>query len=500
MGSNLLWNAIVICFQPSNLGLIILGFLLGHLFGLLPGLSGMVAVAILIPLSYGMEMAPALIFLISILGGGTFAGSITAILLGIPGQAMNAMTILDGHPLALQGKGAMAIGASATASALGSVFSLILLALSIPFVNRIVLLFSPPECFAIVTVGMVAIAMASVGQMLNGLISGALGLLFASIGFNSVVGGLRFTYGIDYLWGGIPAVPVFVGIYAVGEFIDLAVRRKEITPAKITNIGQGLWDGVKSVFEHWFLWLRCTIIGFIVGVIPGLGGDAAAVITYAHAVQTEKNTENFGKGDIRGVIAPESSNNSKDGGQLMPTFALGIPGSVPMAILMGAFLIHGIQPGQNMFTTHLNIVWIVIVAYSLSNIFTSLFGMALGGQLAKLVNLPPPTYMPAIIIMGLLGAYVASYSFTDVLVTVTIGFVGYALKVFNFPRIPLIIGYVLGGLFEKFYFQSLQMSRGSYMIFFTRPVVLVLWAFLILSLVLYFRQSFKKKEHIEVIE
>lgn len=481
-----------VVFQMHHILLIIGGSLLGHMFGLMPGLSGMIAVAILIPLSYNMGLATAMIFLISILGGGTFAGSITAILLGIPGQAMNAMTVIDGHPLAKQGKGVMAVGASATSSAMGSLLSLVILALTIPIISKIVLLFSPPEEFVIIVIGLIAIAMASRDAFVNGMIGGFLGILISFIGYNNIVGGLRFTYGLDYLWDGVPMIPVFVGLYAVTSFIDLGRQRGKRITQQFEAEGKGLLEGVIAVFKNWFLWLRCSIIGMIVGAIPGLGGDTAAVICYSHAVQTEKNTENFGKGDIRGVIAPEAANNSKDGGQLMPTFGLGIPGSVAMAILLGAFLIHGIKPGTNMFAENLDIIWITLIAYAISNIFTSFFGMAAGAQIARLIMLPSATYMPIVVVLGMLGAYVSNYSMGDMIATLMFGVLGYALKVYNIPRVPFIIGYILGPLAEKFYFQSLQIARGSYFVFVNNSVtIIVLWALLIISMISYW-QPWKK--------
>lgn len=483
---NALTEGLAVVFQWQNILLIVVGFLIGHLFGLLPGLSSLVAIAILIPWTYSMSLDAAMVFLMAIQGGGIFAGSITSILIGIPGQAVNAMTLNDGYPLGRQGRGAYAIAAAGTASALGSTFSVLLLALMIPFMIRILKLFSPPEVFVFVVFGLFCLAMASRGAYLKDLISGALGLLVSMIGFNNVVGGTRYAFGMDYLWNGLPMIGMFIGMFAVSEFISIAIQRSGGIKAEIASRGFGAVEGIKSVFKHWFLWLRCSIFGFIIGVIPGLGGVAASLVSYSHALQTEKNTQNFGKGDIRGVIAPESSNNAVDGGALIPTLGLGIPGSPVMAILLGAFILHGIRPGTNMFQDNLTTVWALLFAYIIANYLTSAFGIGIAEQLAKLLRLPPLTYMPVIVVVGLVGSYVANYDPIDLVTTVGFGILGYVLMVSGFSRLSFVIGFILGPLTEQYYFQSLQMWYGDYKVFlFHSPLAIVLWVILIVTQGLY---------------
>lgn len=492
------------------LSVVVLGTIIGHVFGLLPGLSGMVAVSILIPITYDMSFVTALAFLISILGAGTFGGSITAILIAIPGTSTSVMTVIDGYPLAKQGRALYAIVLAGVASALGSLFSIVIFIVLLPLFNKMFFLFGAPEKFLFILLGLVTVAFSVKGQVINGLLGGVIGILVSLIGFSSVAGGLRFTMDIDQLWDGVASIPFFVGTFAVAEFIDISTKAaglKKIAakPGDIVEIDsrepalKQVRQGTLDVLKHWFLFARSSVIGFIIGFIPGIGGSAAQMITYTHAVQSAKDKSKFGHGDIRGIIAPESANNAKDVGQLLPTFGLGIPGSVEMSILLGAFMIHGIQPGTNLFDTHLSTVWVVIVCLAIANILSSAIGITLGAKLVRWLQMPPVIYMSVVIGFALLGAYVTKYQFSDIVIAVIFGFIGYAMKIFGINRVTFVVAFILGEMLELYFWQSATVSRGNYSIFFVNSAAtVVIWLLLLSSVIIYFRPElqawFKKNE------
>ena len=303
---------------------LVLGTLLGMLFGILPGLGGPQVLALLLPITYGMHAELAMVLLVGAMSSIAFGGSIPAILINTPGTGQSAATCFDGFPLAQQGKAGMAIGAAATASCLGAVFGAIILTVILPIGRLVVLAFSYPEYFMLALMGLSVIAVVSIGSLWKGLVAACLGLIFSTFGYDPITGSVRFTFGSDYLWDGIRLMPAFIGLFAIGETLDLFLKRGKIAQAYTGKIG-GVTQGVKAVFRNFGLFLRCSIIGTIVGIVPGVGGAVSNFLAYGHAVQVSKNPENFGKGDIRGVIAPEAGNDAKDGGALVPTLIFGIP-------------------------------------------------------------------------------------------------------------------------------------------------------------------------------
>lgn len=466
------------------------GSFLGQLFGILPGLTGSVAMALLIPMTFGMSPEQAMALLGGAMGAATFGGSITAILFNTPGTPNNAATSLDGYPLAQQGKAGFALGAAATASALGAIMGLIVLMAVIPVMRQVVLAFGPPEFFLLAIFGLTIIASISEGSFLNGLIAGALGLLISMVGLSPVAVDKRFTFGSLFLWDGIKLVPALIGLFAIAEMINLIVNAKTISRSG-TTIRGGILEGIKSVFQNFFLFLRCSAIGTFIGAIPGVGGSVSNFVAYTHAVQTEKNGK-FGSGDIRGVIASESSNDAKDGGALIPTLSLGIPGCPTSAMIMGGLLIHGIFPGKELIVDNLPLVFTLIVTLALSNIITSTVGLLLGKQLVKVTTMPTSILAPIIIVFTVIGAYAARMSMGDLWVGVFFGVLGYWMMKANFSRIPIIIALVLGPLAEQSFHTALQISRGSYAVFFKRPFSLLLIVMIAFSVAFPFVQNRRK--------
>jgi putative tricarboxylic transport membrane protein len=484
-------EAASLMFQWPDCLLLIAGTLIGELFGALPGLGGVIAIALLIPLTYEMSMVQAMMLLMTAQGGSAFGGSISAILINIPGESVNAATTLDGYPLAKQGKAATALGASATASAFGAMFGVLILMFSIPLMYKVALVFGPPEMFALAILAMTTIAAVTEGSLLKGLIAAGLGVLISFIGFNRVIGGVRFTFGSSYLWDGIKLIPAVIGLFAIAQAIDLAVKGVPIAE-KAQLVRGSVWEGIKSVPKNKWVFLRSSIIGTLIGVIPGVGGAVANWLAYGQAVQMSKEPESFGKGNIQGVIAPEAANDAKDGGALIPTLALGVPGSAYCAVLLGAFLVHGIIPGPTLFEQYLEVVWVIIFSLVISNILTSVVGVVLAKHLVKITTIPAVFLAPVVCILGLLGAFATRLNITDALVAFIFGVVGYFMMKYRFPRVSLLIALILGHMAEKTFFQSFQMARGSYAIFLTRPISLVLFAVAIVSFLYPYIRSYSR--------
>lgn len=458
--------------DPYNFLLIVLATLLGLLLGVLPGLGGPIGLALLIPITFQLEPNVAIMIMAATLGGTAFGGSITAILLNTPGDAPNAATLLDGYPMARDGRGGEAIAAAAVSSAGGALVGIILLVLTIPFIRPISLAFGPPQIFWLAIIGLATIAVVTRGSVLTDLISGAFGLLLAFHGLNAVTGTARFTWGTTYLLDGFPLIPLIIGLFAIAEIIKLASTGSSI--AKSELVEGGVWTGIRSTVDNWALFLRSSVLGWFIGVIPGAGGTVANFLAYIQAEQTASNPETFGKGDIRGVIASESANDAKDGGSMVPTLGLGIPGSASTAILLGAFVIHGITPGPLLFRDNLQIVFIIIFALIISNILTSTVGILSANLLVKVTRIPISMVAPVILAIALIGSFAIRSNFMDVGVAVAFGIIGYLMIKYQMSRVAIVIALVLGPIAEANFHRALQITRGDYGTFYGDPLSLVL--------------------------
>ena len=477
-------QAIAHLFTLQSLSYLTLGTAIGLLFGVIPGLGGTTALALLIPMTFGMEPDAAIVLVGGIMGGVPFGGSISAILLNTPGVAPNAATCFDGYPLARKGKAGMAIGAAATASALGGLIGVGVMLAVIPIAKAIVLLFGPPEFFMLGVLGLSAIAVSTGGKLIRGLISGGFGLILAFVGFDEVGGGLRYTAGIEYLWDGVQLVPVLIGLFAIAEMINLmTVGGRVATGASAASFGN-VMAGVKAVFNNITTLLRGSAIGAFIGAVPGIGGTVASFLSYTFARQISKDPESFGHGNIQGVIASEAANNAKDGGSLIPTLAFGIPGSAEMAVFLGVLVLHGFEPGPRLLLDHEDVIYGLIMALSLSCVLASAVGLALSRYLVMVTRTDVHYLAPVVISIALIGAYALQSSFGDVVAAMIFGVIGYFMVRFDYPRITLVIALVLGGIVERSYHQSLMMSGGSHGIFFTRPVADVLLTLIAISLAL----------------
>lgn len=465
--------AIDVIFDPLHLLYIFLAMLLGLIAGIFPGLGGPVALALLIPITFPLDANVALMILAANLGGTAFGGSITAILLNTPGDAPNAATLFDGYPLTRQGRAGEALGASAMASASGAILGVILLVITIPFIRQLTVAFHSVDIFWLALLGLATIAVVTRGSILADLIAGGFGLMLAFHGLNPVTGTARFTWGQNYLLSGIPLIPLIIGLFAVAEMIKLIGEGTTIAEGEVIS-GGGVLKGVRSVVENWSVFLRSSLIGWIIGVVPGAGGTVANFLAYLQAQGTSDDPDSFGKGNIQGVIASEAANDAKDGGSMVPTLGLGIPGSASTAVIIGAFIINGVTPGPLLFRENLQLVFIIVFALVISNVLTSLIGLVSAKYLVKVTKVSITTVAPIVVVVALIGSFVVRNQIGDVALAVVFGLVGFLMIKFDASRVALIIAVVLAPIAEQNFHRALQISRGDAAILYARPLSLLL--------------------------
>jgi TctA family transporter len=462
----------------------LLGCANGMLTGLLPGLGGSVGIALMIPFTYGMDTASAMGLFVAALAGQSFTGSITAILLNVPGSSPSAATTLDGYPLAQQGRGGFAIGVSATASFLGSLVGPLCLLALIPLVRPIVLAFSFPEFTMLGILGLTIIAMASRGSMFKGIVAGLVGVLLSFVGFAPIGGDVRFAFDQPALYGGLSVVIILVGMFAVTEALQLLRSNQTVAQTSLSAAGMGrgqVWEGVRYTVKQPFLLLRSSLLGLGVGLVPAVGGTVAAFLAYFQAAKTVKEPR-FGQGDPRGVLAPEASNNAKDAGSTLPSLAFGIPGSSDWAIILGALVIHGVTPGPNLIRENPDLVWIAIIVLVAAAFVASALGLLFAPQLLHVTRVRPGILSPIVLMLALVGSYALNFSIVDVTVGLTFGLVAYAMRAVGMPLIPVVLGLILGPLVERSFLQTLS-SYGGPQGFVSRPLSAVLLALIVAAVV-----------------
>lgn len=484
--------AIDTVFTAEHLFFILLATLVGLIAGMFPGLGGPVALSLLIPITFPLPANVALMILAANLGGTAFGGSITAILLNTPGDAPNAATVFDGYPLTRQGRAGEALGASATASACGALLGVGLLIVTVPFIRQLSVAFHSVDIFWLALLGLATIAVVTRGSVISDLIAGGFGLMLAFHGLNPVTGTARFTWDTQYLLSGVPLVPLIIGIFAIGEMINLAAERSTISREEPDV--RGVWIGIRSVFTNWKVFVKSSVLGWIIGTVPGAGGTVANFLAYLQAMHSDPDPDSFGKGNIRGVIASEAANDAKDGGSMVPTLGLGIPGSASTAVLIGAFIINGVDPGPLLFQENLQIVFIIIFALIIANLLTSAVGLLSAKYLIKVTRVSVMTLVPIVIIVGLIGSFVIRGQFNDVLLTVLFGVFGFFMVKFDVSRVALIIALVLGPLAEENFHRAFQISRGDVGILYARPLSLLLIIGLVLVLALPLWQNWRASQ------
>lgn len=467
-------KAIVIMSDPARLMFLALGVIIGLGLGVIPGLGGIVGMALLLPFTFAMDPFSAFALLLGMGSVTTTSDTIPAVLFGVPGTTGSAATILDGHPLAKQGQAGRAFGAAYTASLIGGVFGAALLAVSIPILRPVMLTIGSPQLLAFAIFGLAMVAALSAGAPLRGLAAAGFGIMFAMVGSDPQSGTLRWTMDFLYLWDGLPLVPVTLGLFALPELADMAIEQRSIAGSSVVDSRSGQWQGVKDTFRNKWLVIRVAFIGSTLGAVPGIGAAVIDWIAYGHAARTEKGAaETFGTGDIRGVLASEGANNAKEGGALVPTIAFGVPGSASMAILLGAFLIHGLQPGPDMLTKHLDVTYSLIWSVALANILGAGICFGFSNQFAKIALIRQPVIMPLILTVIMIGAFQGSRNWGDLFIVLAFGILGWIMKRLGWPRPPLILGFVLGAIVERFLFISVSRYGANFLL---DPWVIILLA------------------------
>ncbi len=453
---------------------IIIGAIFGLIIGVIPGLSGHFAMAMLIPFLYTMEPATGIAFLLAAHATVAQGGGLTAILFNTPGTGQNAATMLDGPPMTKKGQAGRAVGAAMTACTLGAAFGAVTLALLIPVLQSVVLFFGPAEIFMLAFLALTFVAILGKEDMSRSMIAAFLGLLLAMVGMDNVTNQGRFTFGSVNLLDGLELVPVILGLFAVSEMIDLWVRGGSLSdtggkPLSAKETQKQIFQGIGDTFKRWWLVVRCSAIGTTMGLIPGLGSAPAAFVAYGHAKQTSKNPEKFGTGEIEGVIGPESANDAVEGGALASTLAFGIPGSSSMAILLGGLFILGYQTGPSMINNNVDVVFLMVITIILGNLIGTIFGMFMVNPLTRITFLRGTLIVPVLVVVIFTGAYAANHSWFDIGVALVFGILGYAMKVFDWSRAALLIGFVLGFTVERNLFLALNLSGPT---FFLEPIPL----------------------------
>lgn len=490
-------HAFGILMDPSRLMFLFFGVLCGLVLGIVPGIGGLVGLTMLLPFTYSMDPYAALAMMLGLASVNNTGDTIPAVLFGVPGSAGCAATVLDGYPLAKQGQAGRALGASFMASMLGGIFGAFLLGISVPILRPVVLMFGSPELLAFCLFGLSLAAALSGGALFKGLAVAAFGVVIALVGEDDFSGTMRWTFETVYLWNGIPLVPIALGVFAIPELVDMAISRTAMVRGEMMKAtAAGQWQGVRDVFNNKFLLLRCSAIGTLLSTVPGIGTSVIDWVAYGHAARTEKGaSETFGKGDIRGVIASEASNNAREGGTLMPTVAFGVPGSAGMAVLLGMFLLQGIVPGPDMLTKRLDLTYAMVWSVALANILGAGICFLFANQLARIVLIRPSILVPAVLAIIYVGAFQGSNDWGDLYVLLLGGVLGWIMKRQGWPRPPLILGVVLGEIVERYMFISVQAFGANFLL---RPIVLAILALTLIGLIRPFLKARKEKRRIDL--
>ena len=484
----LLWNGLCATFSFAIFPFLVIGVTGGIVIGALPGLTATMGVAVLLPFTFGMEATRALVMLCGIYIGAIYGGSISAILLKTPGTPAAAATVLDGYELARKGEAAKALSVSAIASFVGGMVSTVMLITISPVLASFALRFGAPEYFALAVFGLSIIASISGKSPVKGLLAGMFGLLISTVGLDPVTSYPRFTFGQINLYNGFAIIPVLIGLFALAEAFVQMEKIFEKAQAIDTRFKHGMVS-LKETISLLPLMIKSALIGTFIGAIPGAGADIAAFVTYNEARRSSKRGNEFGTGCIEGVAAPEAGNNGVTGGAMVPLLTLGVPGDAVTAILLGALIIQGLQPGPLLFTKNADIVYGLFSSLLVGNVLMLLFGL-LGVRLfCRVVELPKRIIIPVIVTLSIVGAYSMNNSIFDVWVCIGFGIIGYVMQKVDMPSSPIILAVILGPMAESNLRRAVLMYQGSYSFLWTRPIGVVFLALAALSLYSSYRRA-----------
>jgi len=461
-------------FSLNNIFYCFVGVTLGMLVGVLPGLGALAAISLLLPVTFHLDPTSAIVMLAGVFYGTAYGGSTTSILLNLPGEPKSAVSCLDGYPMSQQGRGGVALFMTTAASFIGASIGIVLMMVFSPLIVQAATTFGPAEYFAMMLLGLVAASTISEGPPLKGIAMVVVGLLFGCVGIDLQTGSPRLDFGVEELQDGIGLVTLAMGMFGIGEIVSSvreegrgvinrdAIRMRSMVPTRD--------DVRRSALPI----LRGTAIGSFFGALPGTGGTIASFVSYAVEKKVSREPERFGKGAIEGIVAPEAANNAADQTAFIPTMALGIPGSVVMALMIGALMIHGIVPGPQLMIKHPDLFWGLIISFWIGNVILLVLNIPLIGIWVRLLMVPYHYLYPAILVFVCIGAFSVNNSTFDILLVVMFGIVGYFMRLLDFQPAPLLLGFVLGPMMEENLRRALQLARGNYMIFIDRPISAVI--------------------------
>ena len=498
------WNALVLGLTSivawPAIGFMVLGVLIGIWLGAVPGLGGVLGMILILPFLFGWDPINAFALLLGLFAVTSTSDTIASVMLGIPGTAASQATILDGYPLAQQGQAARAFGAAFTVSAFGGVFGAAMLAISLPLITPVITAFRSGELFMLAVLGLTMVGSLSGGSIVKGVGAALLGLLLAMVGTADTVAIYRYTFDSSYLQDQLPLIPVVLGLFAIPELMELATRNVSISRVpKDQAEGGGMLAGIRDAIRNWWLATKCAAIGTYIGILPGLGAAIVDWVAYGYAVQSSKDKSKFGKGDIRGVIAPESANNAIKGGALIPTVAFGIPGSLGMAILLGALLQVELLPGPDMLTTDLHITFAMVWTIVIANILAAALLMILAKQVAKVAFVPGHLIIPGVILFIFMGAWLGGQTSIEAwIICLMFGVVGYLMKQTGWARPPLVLGLILGDIIENRFLLATNAADGFGWM--TSWINLIIIALIVATVFLAARGVVKNKQSEDIAE
>lgn len=468
-------TAIVQFASPGTLLALVIGCLWGTFAGALPGMGTVAALIVALPFTFNMSTEASIALFLGIYVTSVYGGSISAILINTPGTPQSAATVLDGYPMAKQGKADLALGWATLASFFGGIFSLIILIVAAPSLARVSVAFGPAAIFAIILFALTCIAWVSRGSTVKGLMAGMIGLFLTTIGPDDLTGYTRFDFGLEALAGGLSLIPVLIGLFALSEVFTRASEYHPTNAPDITNVGFRLPSFVE-VRIRWLQLIQASSIGTFIGILPGTGATAATFISYSELRRTSPRSENFGKGEPDGIIASEASNNAVTGGALVPTLALGIPGDGGTVVLLGVLTIKGVVPGFDLINNNPELLTGAFLIVLVANILMFAFGALGAGLFARVLAAPEPLLMGTVLLFSLVGAFVVRGVPVDIIVAVVAGILGFILRLSGYPLAPIVIGMALGKIFEEKLRQGLISVDGDYIAFLSDPIAIGIFA------------------------
>ena len=474
----------------ESLMALVLGVVGGMIIGALPGLNATMAISLLIPITYSMAPHAAFIMMMAVYTSAFYGGSLTAILIHTPGTPSSAATAGDGYALTKKGRGLEAMGMSTVASMFGGAVSGVALLTLAPLLGKISLMFSAPEYFLIVILGLSIIGGLGGGSMIKGFLMGCFGLFLGTIGTDGLTGQLRFTFGIDGLYAGISTVPALIGLFSISQALILSEKYLDFKNGIHRTLDDNSMKGkflpsFKEMLRLGPNFIRSAIIGVVVGILPGAGGDIGAWFAYSQAKKASKHPEEFGDGSLEAICASETANNAVTGGSIIPLITLGIPGSTVAAVLLGALILHGLTPGQSMFTKNITTTYTIIIGFILANIMIGLIGIVICRQVVKITKVSDAILIPVIVVLSTIGSYSINNRFSDVYLMLIFGLIGYLCRKLDLPTAPIILGMLLEATGESGFKNAILMSKGQPVILYylQRPASLVLLVLIFLTVV-----------------